>query len=88
MLEWHVSFLMDLMILKPFSFKFVALIAHFWVFVPFFYINELVMLRKSACLFVQVQTKIYLPESPFLKNSLAGASMQVLMSNPNKDLRN
>ena len=29
-----------------------------------------------------MKTKMYLPESPFFKNSLAGASGLVLMSNP------
>ena len=38
--------------------------------------------KKSACPFGQVQTKMYLLESPFLKNSLAGASGQVLMLVP------
>ena len=38
--------------------------------------------RKSACLFGQVKTKMYLPESPFFKKSLAGASGLVLMSVP------
>ena len=38
------------------------------------------LLRKSACPFGQVETKMYLPESHFFKNSLAGASWQVLMS--------
>ena len=36
-----------------------------------------IMFRKSAC-----QTKMYLPESPFFKKSLAGASGLVLMSVP------
>ena len=40
------------------------------------------LLRKSACPFGQVQTKMYLPESPFFKDSLAGASGLVLMSVP------
>ena len=38
--------------------------------------------RKSACAFGQVKTEMYLPESPFFKNSLAGASGLVLMSVP------
>ena len=41
-----------------------------------------VVLRKSACPYGQVQTKMYLPESPFFKNSLDGASGQELMSDP------
>ena len=40
------------------------------------------LLRKSACLFGQVETKMYLPEGHFFKISLAGASRQVLMSDP------
>ena len=38
--------------------------------------------RKSAFLFGQVKAKMYLPESPFFKKSLAGASGLVLMSVP------
>ena len=38
--------------------------------------------RKSACPFGQLQTEMYLSESPFFKNSLARASGQVLMSVP------
>ena len=38
------------------------------------------LLKKSDCPFVQ--TKMYLHESPFFKNSLAGASGLVLMSVP------
>ena len=38
--------------------------------------------EKSACPFGQVKTKMYLPESPFFKNSLARASGLVLMSVP------
>ena len=40
------------------------------------------MLRRSACPFGQVKTKMYLPESPFFKISLARASGIVLLSNP------
>ena len=40
------------------------------------------MFRKSACPFGQVKTEMYLPESPFFKNSLAEASGLVLMSVP------
>ena len=32
------------------------------------------LLRKSACLFGQVETKMYLPEGHFFKNALPGAS--------------
>ena len=43
-----------------------------------FYIKKnCVVLRKLACLFGQVQTKMYLPKSPFFKNSLARASTYV-----------
>ena len=82
MLELHLVFLIDLMTLKPFSFKFVALLAYFWVFVTFFYIKKCVVLRKPACPFGQVQTTMHLPQRPFFKNSLAGASRLVLMSDP------
>ena len=40
------------------------------------------MLRKSACPFGQVQTKMYLPKSPIFTDSLARASGLVLMSVP------
>ena len=40
------------------------------------------MLRKSGCPFGQGQDKMYLPESPFFKDSLARASRIVLMSVP------
>ena len=51
--------------------------AYFWVFGPF--------ARKVTCIvFRKVKTKIYLPESPFLKKSLAGAGGLVLMSVPAK----
>ena len=47
-----------------------------------YYKKMCLMFRKSACPFGQVKTKTYLPESPFFKNSLAGASGLVLMSVP------
>ena len=47
-----------------------------------FYTKICGLLRKPACLFGQVETKMYLPESHFFKNSLAGASGLVLMSDP------
>ena len=37
---------------------------------------------KFSCPFGQVKIKMYLLESPFFKNSLAGASGLVLMSVP------
>ena len=40
------------------------------------------MFRKLACPFGQVKTKMYLPERPFFKNSLARAGGLVLMSVP------
>ena len=40
------------------------------------------LLVKSACPFGKVETKMYLPESHFFINSLARASGQVLMSDP------
>ena len=46
------------------------------------------MFKKSACPFGQVQTKMYLPKSPFFKNSLAWASGQVLMLMPVVTYRN
>ena len=46
------------------------------------YFLYVVVFRKTACQFGQVQTKMYFPKSPFFKNSLAGASRQVLLSVP------
>ena len=40
------------------------------------------LLRKSACAYWQVKTKMYLTESLFIKISLAMASGQVLMLVP------
>ena len=73
---------MDLMILKPFSLKLRYIVIILLGFCGIFYIKRWVFLRKSACPFGQVQTNMYLPESPFFKNSLAGASGLVLLSNP------
>ena len=41
--------------------------------------------KISAYPFGQVKTKMYLPESPFFKKSLAGASELVLMSVPDDE---
>ena len=80
--ECHVLFLMDLIIEKPFSFKFCCIVSIFLGICAIYLHKKCVVLRKSACPFGQVKTKMYLPESPFFKNSLAGASELVLMSNP------
>ena len=82
--ECHVLFLMDLMIVKPFSFKFCCIVSIFLGICGIFLYKRCVMLKKSDCPFGQVKTKMYLPEMPFFKNSLAGASGLVLMSNPVK----
>ena len=42
-----------------------------------FSIEKCVVFRKYACPYRQVQTNMYLPEWPFFKNSLAGASTYV-----------
>ena len=47
-----------------------------------FYTKICGLLRKSACLFRQVETKMYFPKKHFFKNSLAGASGLVRMSDP------
>ena len=63
--------------LKTISFQFCCIVCIFldiWVICLVF--------RKSACPFGQVKTKIHLPESPFIKNSLARTSKQVLMAVP------
>ena len=82
MLECHVLFLMDLMVVKPFSFKLCCIVSIFLGICAIFLHKKCVVLRKSACPFGQVKTKMYLPESPFFKNSLARASLLVLMPNP------
>ena len=65
-----------------FLFSSVALFAYFWVFGPFTIKEMCIVFRKSACPSGQVKTKMYLPESPFFKKSLTGASRLVLMSVP------
>ena len=80
--ECHVSFLMDLMIVKPLSFKLCCIVSIVLGICAIFLHKKCVLLRKSACPFGQVKTEMYLPESPFFKNSLARASGLVLMSNP------
>ena len=47
-----------------------------------FYTKICGLIRKSACPIGQVETKMYLPESHYFKNSLAGASGLVLISDP------
>ena len=73
---------MALIIVKPFPFKFCCIISIFLGICAIFVHKKCVVIRKSACPFGQVKTKMYLPESPFFKNSLAKASRLVLMSNP------
>ena len=82
--ECHVLFLMYLMIIKPFSFRFCCIVRIFLGICAIFLHKKCVVVRKSACHFGQVKTKMYLPESPFFKNSLG--SGLVLMSNPGLDL--
>ena len=79
--ECHVLFLMDLMIVKPFSFKLCYIVSIFLGICAIFIHTKCVALRKSAYPFGQVKTKMYLPESHFFKNSLAGPSGLVLMLN-------
>ena len=67
---------------KPFSFKFCCIVSIFLGICVIFLYKKCVTLRKSACPLGQVQTKMYFPESPFFKNSLAQASGLVLMSKP------
>ena len=73
--------------LDRFLFSFVEFLEYSWVFGPFTIKNMCLVFKKSACLFGQVKTKIYLPESPFFLNSLAGASGLVLMLLPVKSLQ-
>ena len=70
-------FLIDLLILKPFSFKLCCTVSIFLGIRAIFLYKRCVVPRKSTCPFEQVQTKMYLPESPFFKSSLAGASTYV-----------
>ena len=41
---------------------------------PFLYKKKYVVFRKSSGPFGQVQTKMHLPDSPFIKNSLPRAT--------------
>ena len=69
----HVLFLMDLMIIKPFS-KFYCIVSIFLSICAIF-------LHKKMCSAQKISlpiTNMYLPERPFIKNSLAGASGLVL----------
>ena len=84
MLEWHVLFLMEFMISKPFSFKFCCIVSIFLGICAIFLYEKCVVLRKLACPFRLVQIKMYSPKSRFFKNSHAGASRPILMSNPGK----
>ena len=68
------------MIVKPFSYKFCCIVSIFLGICAVFLHKKWEVLRKSTCPFGQVKTKMYLPESRFFKNSLARASMLVLMS--------
>ena len=72
---------------KDLKTSFISVLLHclhisFLVFGPFTMKKIFLVFRKPACPFGQVKTKMYLPESPFSKNSLAGASGLVLMSVP------
>ena len=51
--------------------------AYLWVFGPF---TMCLVFKISAYPFGQVKIKMYLPESPSFKKTLAGASGLVLMS--------
>ena len=58
--------------LKTIFFLILLHVLHFFLGIcAIFYIKMRRLLRKSACPFWRVQTKMYLPESPFFKNSLA-----------------
>ena len=84
--ECHVLILMNLIIVKPFSFKLCCSVSIFLGICAIFLHKKCLVLRKSACPFGQVKTKMYLPGSPFFKNSPAGVRGLVLMSNPDKGL--
>ena len=82
MLRRHVFFIMDLKI-KTISFPALLHCLHiFGYFGHLLYKRKRLVFRKSACPFGLVKNIMYLPESPFFKNSLAGASGLVLMSVP------
>ena len=73
--------------LKTISFKFSCIVYIFLGIWAIHYKNNCLVLRKSACPFGQVKTKMYLPVSPFFKNSLARASGLVLMLMPDYGLQ-
>ena len=66
---------MDLNIWKPFSYQFCSIVCIFLSIRAIQYKKLCLVFRKSACPFGQVKTKMYLPESPFFKISLNGASV-------------
>ena len=74
MTDCHVLFLMDLVIVKPFSFKLCCNVSIFLGICAIFLLKKCVVLRESACPFRQVKTvlNMYLPESPFSKIHLPG----------------
>ena len=74
MLEWPLLFMMDLMILKPFSFYFIACSVYIYGYLCHFYIKMCSIQKTDLPIHSRVQSNMYLPESPFFKNSLAGTS--------------
>ena len=69
--ECYVLFLMDLMIPKPFSFKFCCIVCIFLGICAIFLHKKMCSDQKISLTIRVVKTKIYLPECPFFKNSLA-----------------
>ena len=63
MLECHVLFRMDLMILKPFPLNSVA---YFWVFVPFYYIKMCIAQKISLPIRASANYNV-LAQKPFFQ---------------------
>ena len=63
--------------LNPFSFQFCWIVSIFLSNCAIFYIKTCVVFRKSACLFGQMQSNIYLPNSPFYKQKFTCRGKQV-----------
>ena len=84
MLGRHVLFLHGFKDLKTiFSSVFAALFAYFWLFGPFTMKIIVFSVQKiSLPIRASEKTKMYLPESPFHKNSLCRVSGLVFMLVP------
>ena len=75
MLDWHVRIIYHGF--NDLKSIFFLIVLHISRYLCHFLYKNMWIAQKTACPFRQVQTKMYLPESPFSKNSLAGASTYV-----------